>query len=46
MSYALELSAVALDRLRDMPVWLQEETLDELDQLAAGGADFETAGGR
>lgn len=37
MSYALALSDKARDSLRQLPVWLQEETLDELDRLADGG---------
>lgn len=35
MSYAWELSERALAGLRRMQGWLQEETLDELDRLAA-----------
>ena len=34
MSYALELTEPALDDLIRLDVWLQEETLDELDRLA------------
>ena len=35
MSYALAFTDRALDDLRGLELWLQEETLDELDELAA-----------
>ena len=35
MSYALEFNERALQGLRTMDPWLQEETLDELEELAA-----------
>jgi hypothetical protein len=34
VSYALELTRPALDDLRKLEIWLQEEVLDELDQFA------------
>lgn len=35
MSYAYTLSDRALAGLRKMEIWLQEETLDELDRIAS-----------
>ena len=34
MSYVLAFTDRALDDLRGLDIWLQEETLDELDRLA------------
>jgi len=35
VGYGLELTDPARDGLRELDLWLQEETLDELDALAA-----------